>query len=427
MRILAFISRDDAVRRGEQCFLERNDMLKFLFPYLLSLCIVGTMRTQAQQRSTTLIQSTLEDERIDISVDKSVYFPGDTVLLVIQRNDSATAATVTPILPIEGTKLKSIGRRTYVAVIPQTVTPGLYPVSLGVTDSEGRRFRYETDCVVAVEEHQDVEQLSRYVSIIPAAGSNNIWTAVTLDREQVRSLEVRFQRDSIRFRMGPQFVRITTTILLRDGIAAPSDERRVVTYRSHGNPERDRAMFIQYRTAYGAYAAISTQELGQVRLPFDSLPAWAIIKVNIEPDYTIKIGAYDRSNSVTRYFRVRGPTIETGFSLGIPKVLYDTRAEDIVDYGNTSAMLRFYYVNAESGNRFPVSLGMGTFGVNSPIDVGIGRGGFALSIFLDLVELMRTFDIEFIKKINVGLELTPFFSIGKKGRILFDAQVSFSI
>jgi hypothetical protein len=141
-------------------------------------------------------------------------------------------------------------------------------------------------------------------------------------------------------------------------------------------------MFIQYRTAYGAYAAISTEELLRVRLPLDSLPGWAIIKVNIELDYTIRIGAYNRSNSVTRYFRVRGPTIEIGFSLGIPKVPYDTQAKDTVDYGNTSAMLRFYYINAESGNRFPLSLGVGTFGANSPIDVGIGRGGFALSTLL---------------------------------------------
>lgn len=109
-----------------------------------------------------------------------------------------------------------------------------------------------------------------------------------------------------------------------------------------------------------------------------------------------------------------GSNIETGFTLGIPKVIYDTYAEDTVDYGHTSALLRCYRLGPESGRRFPVSLGIGTFGVNSPIDVGVGQGGFALSIFLDLVELMRKFDIEFIKKINVGLELTPFFSIGKK-------------
>jgi hypothetical protein len=171
----------------------------------------------SRHSSTTLIQSTLEDERIDISFNKSVYFPDDTVLLVIQRNDSATAGTVTPILPIEGAKLKSIRRRSYLAVIPPTVTPGLYPVGLRVTDSEGRRFRYETDCVVAVEEYQDVEQLSNYVSIVPLDGSSDPQTAVTLDDEQMRSLQVVFRRDSIRLRMGPQFVTIRTTVQLRDG------------------------------------------------------------------------------------------------------------------------------------------------------------------------------------------------------------------
>ena len=185
-------------------------------------------------------------------------------------------------------------------------------------------------------------------------------------------------------------------------------------------------MFIQYRTAYGAYAAISTEELDQVRLPLDSLPAWAIIKVDIDPDYTIRIGGHDGSNSVTRYFRVRGPTIEIGFSLGIPKVLYDTQSRDTIEYGNTSAMLRFYYVNAESGNRFPVSFGMGTFGVSSPIDVGVGRGGFAVSTFLDLVELTRIGDLGFFKRVNAGLELTQFFPIERKARLLINAQVGFS-
>jgi hypothetical protein len=158
----------------------------------------------------------------------------------------------------------------------------------------------------------------------------------------------------------------------------------------------------------------------------DSLPAWATIKVNIEPDYTIKIGARDRTNAVTRYFQVRGPTMEIGFSLGIPKVLYDTQARDTIDYGNTSAMVRFYYVNAESGNRFPVSFGMGTFGVSSPIDVGVGRGGFALSTFLDLVELTRIRDLGFIKKVNAGVELTLFFPVERKARLLINAQVGFS-
>jgi len=401
-------------------------MLKSKLIKCILLCVLGILCTQAQQKTSVLIQSTDEDERIDISVDKSIYFPGDTVILAIQRNDTSTAGIITPILLIEGASFKSIGRRRYSAVIPQTITPGSFPIGLRVTDSGGRRFRYETTCVVTVEEHQDVEQLSKYVSVIPEAGSNNIRTAVTLDREQVRNLMVRFQRDSIRFGMGPQFVRITTTILLRDGIAAPSYERRVVTYRSHGDPYKDRAMFIQYRAAYGTFANIRTEELEKVMVPVDSLPDWAILGVHIEPDYTIKIGAVDRSNSMTQYFRVRGSRIEAGFSLAIPKVLYDTRAGDTIQYGNYSAMVRFYYINPGSGNRFPVSLGIGMFGVNSPVDVGRNRGGFALSMFLDLAEMVRIVNIGFTKKINIGLELDPFIPIKNKGRFLFVAQAGFS-
>jgi hypothetical protein len=402
-------------------------MSKSKFIKCILLCVFGILCAHAQQKTSVLIQSTDEDERIDISVDKSVYFPGDTVLLIIQRNDNtATAGIITPILLIEGTTFKAIGRLRYVTVIPKTITPGLFPIGLRITDSEGRRFRYVTDCVVTVEEHQDVEQISRYVSIIPDAGSNDIRSAVTLNRGQLRNLMVQFHRDSIRLDMGPQFVRITTTVLLRDGIAASSYERRVVTFRSHGDPHKDRAMFIQYRAAYGTFANIRPEELEKVIVPVDSLPDWAILGIHIEPDYTIKIGAVDRANRMTQYFRVRGPTIELGFSLAIPKVLYDTRGNDSTQYGNYSAMIRCYYIDPGSGNRFPVSLGIGMFGVNSPVDVGSGRGGFALSMFLDLAEMVRIVNIGFTKKINIGLELAPFLPVEKKGRLLLVAQVGFS-
>ena len=401
-------------------------MLKLLFPYMLSLCIVGTLRTHAQLRSTTLIQPML-DESILISTDKPVYFPDDTLHLAIQREDSTTTASVTPIVAMEGITLKPTGHDTYLAVIPRTVTPGSYRILLRIVDAKGQRLVYETGRFVEVEEYQAVEQLSNYVSIGPVDGSNDPQTAITLDRAQIRNLHVLFRRESILPRMGPQFVTIRTTVLLREGITVQTFERRVVTFRSHGNANEDRALFVQYRTAYGAYAALSPEELEQVRLQVDSLPDWSIIKVTIEPDYTIKIGAVDRSNSVTRYFRVRGPTIEVGLSLGIPKVLYDTQSKDSIDYGNTSAMVRFYYVYAESGHRFPVSFGMGTFGVNSPIDVGAGRGGFALSTFLDLVELLRIRDFGFVKKVNAGLELTPFFPIKRKARLLINVQLGFSL
>jgi hypothetical protein len=280
---------------------------------------------------------------------------------------------------------------------------------------------------VEVEEYQDIEQIERYAKIVPEAGSNDLGTAVTLDRERIRNLQVIFQRDSIREGMGPQFVTIKTTVLLRRGTTAQTLERHVMTFRSHGDPNRDRAMFIQYRKAYGPYAAIREEELERVQVEVDSLPNWAVIKVSVEPDRTIKIGAVDRSNSVTRYFRVRGSRIEVGFMLGVPKVLYDTRAKDSIDYGHTSAMLRLYYVDGTSGHRLPVNFGFGTFGVNSPIDVSKGRGGFATSVFLDIIELMRRLDLDVGTKMNAGLELTPFFPVQKKSRILFDAHVGLGL
>lgn len=402
-------------------------MVKSLFGDLIVLCLVVAVSTTAQPRNTTLIRSTLEDEGIALALNKPVYFPGDTVWLTIHRTQSAATTALTPIMEMEGATLQATDDSTYVIVIPPTATPGSYRILIRIVHAGSQRFLYETGHAVEVEEHQAVETLGEYVSIAPSEGSDDPHTAMTLDDVQMRTLHVVFRRDKVRPRMGPQFVTITTSVFLRDGTIGQSFARRVVTFRSHGSPDRDRAMFGQYRKAYGAYAGISWDELGRVRVPLDSLPAWSMIGVTIEPDYTITLGAYDRSNSFKRYFRVRGPTIETGFSLGIPKVLYDTRSRDSIEYGNTSAMVRFYHVNAESGNRFPVSLGMGTFGVNSPIDVGGGRGGFALSMFLDLVELMRTLTVKFTRKINVGLEVTPFFSIGKKSRILLNAQVGFAL
>jgi hypothetical protein len=402
-------------------------MLKILFQGLVLFCMAGMLSAQAKSNTSTLIRPSLEDESINVSVDKPAYFVGDTVYLSIQLIDSTTAVKVTPILAIEGMTLKSTGINTYIAVIPQTVTPESYMVCIKVLDARGQRLFYETNCFVNVEEIQAVERVEDYVRMIPKTGSKNPRTAVTLDRDQIQNLRVFFVRDSIQERMGPQFVTIRTTVQSREDIAVQTIERRVLTFRDCGNANRDRVMFTQYRKAYGPYAAIRLEELEQVHLQLDSLPSWAIIKVNVQPDYTIKIGAYDRFNTITYYYRVKGPRIETRFALAIPKVLYDSQAKDTMDYGKTSAMMRFYYVDAVTGHRFPVSLGLGTFGVNSPIDVGVGKGGFAASIFLDVVELIRKLGIPFDMKVNAGVELTPFIPIQRKPRILLNAQVGFSI
>jgi hypothetical protein len=402
-------------------------MLKSMFRCLVLVCLPGPICVHAQSNFSSLMWPSIEDASITVSVDKPVYFVGDTIRLSLRLIDSTAVVRVTPILNIEGTTLLSTGINTYVAVIPHSVIPESYRVCIKVLNTRKQQFFYETNCFVNVEEKQSVEQVEHYVRIGPEAGSNTPRTAVTLDRWQIQDLRVIFDRDSIRENRGPQFVTIRTTIQSREEIAAQTFERRVMTFRSSGDPNRDRVMFTQYRKAYGAFAAIRPEELEHVHLQLDSLPNWVIIKVNVQPDYTIKIGAYDRFNSITRYYRVKGPSIETRVALAIPKVLYDTQARDTMDYGKSSAMMRFYYVNGISGHRFPVSLGLGTFGVNSPIDVGVGRGGFAASVFLDVIELIRNFGGRLGRKVNAGLELTPFFPIRRRSRILLNAQVGLSI
>ena len=172
-------------------------MLKFKSIFLI-IFFLSAWHVHAQQKYPTLIRSSLEDEIIILSVDKPVYFPGDTVSIKVQRNDNTATTLATPILIIEGTTLSSIDNNNiYRAVIPQACAPGLYRVRLRVKDPQGRHYIYETDCIVNVEEHQVIEQISRYVSIEPKAGGEDLQSIVTLDRNQIRNLRVIFQRDSI--------------------------------------------------------------------------------------------------------------------------------------------------------------------------------------------------------------------------------------
>jgi len=317
-------------------------MQKIKFAVQMICSVLLMLNVQAQQRFPTLIRSSLENEIIILSVGQPVYYPGDTVKIKVERNSKRATAIATPILIMEETSLIPTDNNLFIAAIPEACPPGVYRVRLRIKDAGGRRYIYATDCVVNVAEHQVIERISRFVYIEPDSGGENQQSAVTLDPSQIRELRVIFRRDSIGMGMGPQFVTIRTTIQLRDGTIGQTFERRVLTFRSDNDPDRDYSMLIQYRRAYGPYAAVKSDEFGQVQINVDSLPAWAIIKINIEPDYTIKIGGYDRSNSYTRYFHVRGPKIEVGLSLGIPKVLFDSQAKDTIQYGNYSAMLRFY-------------------------------------------------------------------------------------
>lgn len=405
------------------------NMIKSLFLILILICFLPVNRIQAQFQTDILIQTTHEDENIGLSIDKPVYLRGDTVHLRIHREKDNSTIILTPVLNIKEASFEAADDNTYLAVIPQNVIPGSYHIYLNVLDIEGRRFTYVTDCIIEIEENQTVENIKNYVLIEPKDGSEEPRTATTLNQKQVQNLKIVFMRDKIPEQMGPQFVIIKTTIISREGITIQTNERRVMTFRTQGDPFSDRIAFNQYRTAYGTYAATRYDETDEVQLHLDSLPDWAIIKVSIAPDYIIKIGTYSQSNSITRYFQVKGPTIEIGFFLGFPKVLYDTQASDTIEYGNTSAMIRFYYVNSVTGHRLPVNLGIGTFGLNSPFNLAKGTGGFAISLFLDIANVLEELSIYIptkVKNVSLGVDLSPFFPIKKKWRVLVNAYIGYT-
>jgi len=397
-------------------------LLGFVFLFL-----APNLYAQARSSSVTPVQVSSGQGLVRIFADKPVYFPGDSVRLTLEWIDRAANVTLTPFLEIGGALLQSSRGGDYTLVVPQDATPGSYRVRLGVSEADGRQSFSDIDCFVNVEEYQAIEQVANYVYVYPDSVAGDTPTPLTLGRDRLPDLQVVFRRDRIGERMGPQFVTISVEVQSRNGNTLRRDARRMVTFRSQGDPVRDRAKLLGYRSAYGPFTNILPEELERVPILVDSVPNWAVIKVRVEPDYAVNIGASDRSNFLVRYFRVKGPVVEAGLALSAPKVLWDSRAEDSVDYGSTSAMARLYLLHGNTGQRYPVSLGMGTFGVDSPVDVDRGRGGFAISVFLDMVDLFRYVRIDLGRKVDAGLELTPFFPIQKKARFLLIAKVGLSI
>jgi hypothetical protein len=150
------------------------------------------------------------------------------------------------------------------------------------------------------------------------------------------------------------------------------------------------------------------------------------VKIEVIPDEEYTRYAHRLNTKQAWHYRTKGSRIDNAFFLGIPKVLYDTKKKDPVNYGNASIMLRLYLLHAETGERYPVSLGIGTFGVNTPIDVSRTGGGFAVSLLLDVVELIRRLDVGLSRRFNAGLELTQFFPIQRQARLLLNVRVGYS-
>ncbi|HLP15301.1 MAG TPA: hypothetical protein VK470_03520, partial [Bacteroidota bacterium] len=54
----------------------------------IAVCAIAAGQLHAQIRTPFLVQTTFDDEWIQLSVDKMVYFEQDTVRLTIKRTDS---------------------------------------------------------------------------------------------------------------------------------------------------------------------------------------------------------------------------------------------------------------------------------------------------------------------------------------------------
>jgi hypothetical protein len=86
-------------------------------------------------------------------------------------------------------------------------------------------------------------------------------------------------------------------------------------------------------------------------------------------------------------------------------------------------MYRIFWLNGETGDRFPVNIGFGVFGVRSPIDVSSAGGGYAVSGLLDLFEVARHFGLDLTNKVNAGVEVVPFFPVNHPARVLVALRV----
>ena len=370
--------------------------------------------------------SRLDAEDVSIDLGTPSLFPGDTVRLNLIAEEEFKNNYFEPSFTVDGLDFQTNNNTEYTASIPEWFRPGKYPIVIRPIIPAGRTTGYETNVNVIVKEFRRVEDLSRYVRMIPDSGSPDPAKPQSISRESARMLAVALDRYNISPRMGLQFIRIRTTIHSREEELLASRETRAITFRAEGDKEQDAKIYQDYLETYFPYAVVNVQELETVTLQFDTLPDWSSIKIQIEPDYDIKKVPYDHHNLITRYYLVKGSQFESSLSLGIPKVLYDTNTDDPVDYGSVSAMVRFSYLDEESGNRLPVNFGIGTFGVDSPIDVSKAGGGFAVSFLLDVIQAFRLYGADLPRKITAGLEITPFFPLQHKSRVLVNVKLGYS-
>jgi hypothetical protein len=274
---------------------------------------------------------------------------------------------------------------------------------------------------------RQIVPFEKFVTITPFKGGPDERSAVALDKSQLSRLAIVFQRNNLRKEDGPQFVKITTTITTRKGEVYDKMIQYAFTFAKEPTPDSDEARMRMYAQQILPFGFVSRSKIDSVDIHLDSLPDWGTIKIEVTPDEEYTKYARHYLKNETWYFRAKGIRWEAGFFLGIPKVLYDSNKKNSVVYGNASAMVRFFLLNDKTGNRYPLNIGVGTFGVSTPIDVSKSGGGFVVSLFLDVVQMINNnFDVDLGTHFNAGLEISPFFPIEHHARMLLSARIGIS-
>lgn len=268
-----------------------------------------------------------------------------------------------------------------------------------------------------------IEPIERFVTVNPIVGGVDRRNSITLERDQLKNLRIVFLRDSLIDSSGPQFVKIKTIVKNKSGNVIFEYLGHAVTFNRFADSLSEFLYLKKIANEVSHFGYVRPTIMNSVGIQTDSLPDWSTVAIVVEPDESLhKYGGRIRTRKEFHYL-VKGNRFETGFTLSAPKVLYDTRASDTVKYGNTSAMVRLYLLDGNSGERFPLNIGIGTFGVESPIDISKNGGGFAISLFFDLIQTMNYFGMSVTNKVNAGFDISPFFPVGHKSRLLFNVRL----
>ncbi len=279
---------------------------------------------------------------------------------------------------------------------------------------------------IAAQPTRMIVPLRSFVSVSPIAGAGSQKSAVTTAKPDLASLTVYFDRSSLPPEAGPQFVRITTHVLNRDGDQLDAVDQFAFTFPREETPEKDADKMEEYARQIMQFGFISPGRSDSVQIRLDTLPDWGYVRIVVAPDEEYTKYTSRNNTRIIWHYRIRGSWLDSRFTFGIPKVIYDSQATDSVEYGNASALLRFFYVDRESGEQFPVSAGFGLYGVSTPLDVSKRGGGFVLSLYFDVIQFFRIYGLEITDRANAGLEIAPFFPVEKKPRVLLSARIGYN-